>query len=1693
MPEEEKHDEFDFDSAGEAPAYISLDQAVLQARHLARQDEARYLERLGWEEVVWTEISSEQREDSYRVVLKFRRPARGLQEEQTGEEEFLFDLTGVLQDRQVLLWPEGAAENSQGTATTAAGPDISATLVSEAPSPPQSLGPSPAPGTQPEAAEQPPESGAPLREGVPPGAVWVPDSPPVSADRLEVAPETAAILKCPNCRDEYERGQRYCYTCGEIVEARPQSLAPSPAPSRQPEAAEQPPESGAPLREGVPPGTVRVPDSPPVSADLAEVVPETAAILECPNCRDEYERGQRYCYTCGEIVEAGPTSPASRPPVPKAACTPRDLGPPVTRDTLPGAVAQRLEPASPVSEGIAPSGIPAADPSSIPAEKPEFALGKTGEIELRQILDEPTAAARKGPPVLWIAAAVVIIAAGVAGGVVFAMGPFGGDEPTPIPAAVVLSTATPTPSATATPAPPTPTPTPTATPAPVPPRPTPTATVTPVPATPTPTVEPLGTFLYTWGEPAAPGKFNLPWGIAVGRGGNIYVMDARNHRLQVFSSNGQVLDTWGVPFQFPRGMAVNAEGNIYVTDRGNSRIVVFSSNGQLLNTWGSEGSEGGQFDRPYGIAVNDAGVVYVADTFNHRVQAFSSSGQALNMWGSEGNEEGQFLRPLGIAVDDAGNMYVADTGNHRVQVFNSSGQLLKMWGSEGSEDGQFASPYGIAVDDAGVVYVADGGNNRVQVFASDGELLNRWGSEGSEDGQFGFLVGIWLDGTGKVYVTDATHDRVQVFSSEGRFLAAWGGKGRTGDGQFDRPAGVWVDASGNVHVTDSGNDRIQVFSSSGQLLNTWGTEGKEEGQFQNPRGIAVGEAGNVYVADTSSHRVQVFSSSGQLLGTWGTRGSEDGQFRSPFGIAVDEAGNVYVVDTSNDRVQVFSSSGQLLNTWGTEGSKDGQFSNPFGIALDATGVVYVADSGNDRVQVFSSSGQFLNSWGSEGSEDGQFRFPRGIMVDGAGIVYVADTGNNRVQVFRSSGQPLKTWGTEGGEDGQFRTPWGIAVSGGKVYATDSENHRMQVFSAGEPPPAPTMPPTPTTTAQVAPPAPTRTPTPSARRTPAPLTPTPFSEASILAALVKAGNLPPVEDRLPENPLVIDVVEEIGRYGGTMRRIFRGPGDVSCNAGTINGTGPMRWNNAGSEVIPHVAKSLEPNVDGSVWTMKLRKGMKWSDGAPLTADDFIFQAVDVQGNDELKPRKQLWWSGPSDDPVQVTKVNDTTVKFTYPGAYWFFPKMMLFSCTNRDMPFAPMHYLKQFHIKFNADADRTAKESGFDGWVQYFLDREDFLDNIDRPSTRPWLFRNTRGDPTIILERNPYFLAVDPEGNQLPYLDEVRLMLVEDLAVLVAAAMVGEVDFQGRSIQLSDFPALKEIEENGVYRVQLVNTYGGVDAFVAVNQTFPGELGDVLRNKTFRLGLAASIDRDFINQTAYLGLGTVRNVLPPPGHPHHPGPEYETMNLTYDPDLANKLLDEVIPNRGGDGFRTLPNGDSFEFLIDTFEFGVWPDVAEQTARFFQAVGINANARVLDLSLLVSLRRDNQLQASVWWQSETADVFFRPRQALPMDSGSFWAPSHGEWFVTGGQEGVEATEEIKRLVAWYRQGLAVPPEESANLAQKIYKWHVENQVQTGIVGMSPIFMGVWVVNKEMGNVPGTWANGFLFNTPWPAFPEQFFYRR
>ena len=442
----------------------------------------------------------------------------------------------------------------------------------------------------------------------------------------------------------------------------------------------------------------------------------------------------------------------------------------------------------------------------------------------------------------------------------------------------------------------------------------------------------------------------------------------------------------------------------------------------------------------------------------------------------------------------------------------------------------------------------------------------------------------------------------------------------------------------------------------------------------------------------------------------------------------------------------------------------------------------------------------------------------------------------------------------------------------------------------------------------------------------------YTGAPLFADQVASGSLPPVEERLPSEPLVQEVTDAIGTYGGVLRRGFLGPGDHN-NYTRVTYDALLRHSPDGGEVIPHVAKGWESNDDFTQWTVNLRAGMKWSDGEPFTADDIIFWYEAILQNAELMPNIPSWMKNADGSVVKLEKLSDTAVRWTYQQPNTAF----LLDLANKDgadksinnLAFAPAHYLKQFHPDFADAAELEAKidESGFDTWTQLFA--VEALPHLsgNRPSTAAWVPNgSTVADEIFIIERNPYYFAVDAEGNQLPYLDEVRFTFFSDKETLNLAAVGGQIDMQGRHIAMSNFPVLTENAEKGGYRVVTYPTFGGSDAVLMFNQTYTDDpaIGEVLQNKDVRIALSHAIDREAIKELAFLGIGEARQGVPAPFHPYYPGDEYAFKYTQLDLAKANELLDGAgLSARDGDGFRLGPTGERLDLeigVVPQFIFG-----------------------------------------------------------------------------------------------------------------------------------------------------------------------------
>ena len=604
----------------------------------------------------------------------------------------------------------------------------------------------------------------------------------------------------------------------------------------------------------------------------------------------------------------------------------------------------------------------------------------------------------------------------------------------------------------------------------------------------------------------------------------------------------------------------------------------------------------------------------------------------------------------------------------------------------------------------------------------------------------------------------------------------------------------------------------------------------------------------------------------------------------------------------------------------------------------------------------------------------------------------------------------------------------------------------------------------------------------------------YNEAPMLADLVASGELPPVDERLPIEPLVIDVVDEIGQYGGTIRRAYLGPGD-GCNTWRISRTGLFRWSIDGFTVVPAIAKGWESNDAGTEWTVFLREGMKWSDGDDFNADDFMWNYENVLLNEELTPSLPSFLRS-GDEYGTVEKVDDYTIKFLYPNPNYLFLEIMTQAdqaCggAGRNIPYLPSHYLQQFHKDFNPDVDKLAEEAGFETWVQLFDNKVSHHNNPERPSTRPWELDQVYGEPVVIASRNPYFYAVDSEGNQLPYIDSVTFTLTEDIEVINLKAVQGEIDFQGRHLKMDNLPVLIEGQEAGGYVMSLWPTFGGTDIALFPNHSYPAPVGDYLRDPVFRQALSLAIDRESIREISMLGMGVPRQAVPAPGHPHYPGEEYEAMFAEYDPDKANELLDSILPDKDDEGFRLLPDGERLVLSIGaTAAFGAWPDVAQQSANYWGDVGIKAEMEEMTRDLLTQRWQANELAFYTWNEDTTGFTFSDSTKRVPVE-GSLVAPGWEEWFTTSGASGEEPAQYMKDLYDMHLQGPLLPEAERNALGQEIYQTIAENVNNIGIVGLSPMVQGVIVTNAKLRNVPESGGNDWPLRTPSTGYPEQFWY--
>ncbi len=559
---------------------------------------------------------------------------------------------------------------------------------------------------------------------------------------------------------------------------------------------------------------------------------------------------------------------------------------------------------------------------------------------------------------------------------------------------------------------------------------------------------------------------------------------------------------------------------------------------------------------------------------------------------------------------------------------------------------------------------------------------------------------------------------------------------------------------------------------------------------------------------------------------------------------------------------------------------------------------------------------------------------------------------------------------------------------------------------------------------------------------------------MLAELVQQGTLPPVDQRLPKNPVVLTGLDGVGKYGGTMRRGFRGFSD-RWGPTKIQNEG-LTWYNTDFSIRANIVESWEVSSDARQWTFKLREGMKWSDGSDFTTDDWKWWYENVLLNDQITTALPGVWSTGSPRVAMKAEFPDRyTAVFTFQD-----PKPLFAYNVTREQPFVHAGFMKQFHEGFadKAKLEADAKAAGFETWVQLFNDKNWWW-TVGRPSLGPWVSTNTMTEQLFIMERNPYFWQVDEAGNQLPYIDKITHLLFETPDAFNTRIIAGEVDFQARHVSIGDFTLLKENESRGGYQVVLGVSANHI-AFQPNHTAKNPKIREFFQNRDVRTALSLAINRDEINELVFNGTAVPRQYSPLSMSPQY----YEKLtkaSIEYDPARANQLLDQAgYDKKDAQGFRLWKDGSGpISFIIEgTAQAGSPDEDAVQTMiKYFADVGVKATYKAQERSLYTERYQANEVEAAFWGGDRTLLPIIAPWIFLGSMIDRPWAVAWGLYYNNPNDPNAEPPPDghfITKIWDLQKQIDVEPDEAKRNaLFRQILDIWAEELPMIGILGELP----------------------------------------
>jgi peptide/nickel transport system substrate-binding protein len=614
-----------------------------------------------------------------------------------------------------------------------------------------------------------------------------------------------------------------------------------------------------------------------------------------------------------------------------------------------------------------------------------------------------------------------------------------------------------------------------------------------------------------------------------------------------------------------------------------------------------------------------------------------------------------------------------------------------------------------------------------------------------------------------------------------------------------------------------------------------------------------------------------------------------------------------------------------------------------------------------------------------------------------------------------------------------------------------------------------------------------TPVPAAANTPTPIptisaatsTPVPtvaaskYKEAPALADLVKAGKLPSVDQRLPSNPLVLSPIDAIGKFGGRIRQYYGYEGYFEEGQ---YGHSPLRWVDDGMGIAAGLCDKWSANADNSVWTLHMREGVKWSDGQPADMNDVMF-----------------WWNNmttrtdsanidvPSEFCLDGTKlvtftlVDNYTLTLTYTAPAPLTLKRLAMWVKGNIGPrwIVPAHYIKQFIPKLNpAMTDMKTLQTNVL-----------FRNNPDCPTLDAWMTTKYAAGTSRTSDRNPYYYAVDTEGNQLPYIDGCDETSVTDPQVRLLQIRQGTVDFQNfTDLTLADISTLKDNQDAGGYDVFLWDTGSGTSMMYFWNYDYPDttpedkKVHDLFRNPKFKQAMSFALDRPTIQTSIYYGQGILTTGTMSPkafefnfnADAQAFGKKARDLYAAYDPAKAKQLLLDAGLKVGADGKVTYGDGSKLEIRMDLpgDASKECTDVLDIATKNWAAVGLSVIANQVTPTAFDALWKSGKGQIHTNWEvGDGPDHLLYPSWVVPNEN-TRWAPLCGNLILAIGTPG-ETTEADKS--PWDRQPPRYnvnDPEYKGTPIEQIHKLYNQAVVEPDETKRASIVWSMWQIHEDQG---------------------------